>query len=160
MGQTRDDLVRTGPKPLRRPAPAARLFHAFQSRATEALAHLCTQDLRKSEEARKDALRASQEARVARDMAAERATRLAEELEASHAAEAAALKQLAAEAAAREEAVRRLAGEATAKAAALRTAATEKVRRSFEAMACRPLKGVTSCWTCCQGRVVPRLTVI
>ena len=60
-------------------------------------------------------------------MAAERATRLAEELEASRAAEAAAQKQLAAETAAREDAVRRLAGEATAKAAALRTAATEKV---------------------------------
>ncbi len=61
-------------------------------------------------------------------MAAERATRLAEDLEASRAAEAAALKRLAAETAAREDAVRRLAGEATAKAAALRCAATEKVR--------------------------------
>ena len=89
----------------------------------------CTrvQDLRKSEEARKEALRVSQEARVARDMAAERATRLAEDLEASRAAEAAALKRLAAETAAREDAVRRLAGETTAKAAALRSAATEKV---------------------------------
>ena len=88
---------------------------------------------------------------MARDMAAERATRLAEDLEASRAAEAAALKQLAAETAAREDAVRRLAGESTAKAAALRSAATEKVLCCSETQLMRLMNTVLS-------RDIPMLT--
>ena len=86
-----------------------------------------SQDLRASEAARVTAQRQAQESRVARDMAAERATKLATDLAAAQASEAAALEQAKAAEGAKDDAVRRLAGEATAKQAALRNAALDKV---------------------------------